>query len=427
MSNVRGLVCRGCGKRFKADAVFRCDVCFSPLDVDYNYAKIRKAVTHKRIQRGAAGIQRYNEFLPADMEKRPGLSAGMTPLHRAERLGELLGVKNLYIKDDGSNPTFSSKDRMVSVAVARGIEMGFEAFACASAGHMSLSLAAHAARAGVRCRLLVPSGADESAIAAAMAFGAEIETVEGGAGELNRRCSEMMAEGSWGFVNVNLRPWHAEGAKTVAFEIAEQLDWNAPHHVFVPVGSGATIRMIKKGFEELVETELIKTTRTRLHGAQAAGCSTVAAAFLAGSDIIRPVEPKTIAKSISISNPADGTAALATIRETGGRAFAIPEDEIIEGVKLLAEKEGVFADPAGGAALMAAARAAASEKGFRSSDIVVVYVSGHGSRTPGLAKKAAKAVCAPRTAPVAGDHSSDETEAAEPSDAGNDFSSVEGE
>lgn len=388
MPNVRGLVCRGCGKRFKAEAEYRCDVCFSPLDVDYLYAKVKKAVTRKRIQRGEAGIQRYAEFLPADMNRRSGLSAGMTPLHSAARLGEILGIRNLYLKDDTCNPTFSSKDRMVSVALARGVELGFRAFACASSGNLAHSLAAHAARAGVKCRLLVPSGASDAGLEAAVLYGAEIEYVDGGVPALNSRCGELMSSGEWAFVNVNLRAYYSEGAKTISYEIAEQLGWELPHHVFVPVGSGATIHKMKKGFAELVDAELVKESKLRMHGAQAAKCSTVAAAFLAGSDIIKPAQPGTIAKSLAVSNPADGMAALGAIRDSGGSAYEISEEEILQGVKLLAEKEGIFADPAGGAALMAAKKAADS-KTFRATDIVVVYVSGHGGKILSLARKAA--------------------------------------
>lgn len=388
MPNVRGLVCRGCGKRFKAEAEYRCDVCFSPLDVDYLYAKIKKAVTRKRIQRGAAGIQRYVEFLPADMNRRPGLTAGLTPLHNAARLGDILGIKNLYIKDDTCNPTFSSKDRMVSVAVARGIELGYRAFACASSGNLAHSLAAHAARAGVKCLLLVPAGASDAGLEAAALYGAEIEYIEGGPAALNSRCGDLMSGGEWAFVNANLRAYYSEGAKTVAYEIAEQLGWDLPHHVFVPVGSGATIQKMRKGFQELVDSELAKESKLRMHGAQAAKCSTVAAAFLAGSDIIKSVQPGTIARSIGVANPADGMAALEAIRESGGAAYEISEEEILQGVKLLAEKEGIFADPAAGAAMMAAKKAA-DAKIFRATDIVVVYVSGHGGKTPALAKKAA--------------------------------------
>lgn len=390
MPNVRGLVCRGCGKRFKAEAEYRCDVCFSPLDVDYLYAKIKKAVTRKRIQRGAAGIQRYVEFLPADMNRRPGLTAGLTPLHSAARLGDILGIKNLYIKDDSCNPTFSGKDRLVSVAVARGTELGFKAFACASSGNLAHSLAAHAARAGAKCLLLVPAGASDAGLEAAALHGAEIEYVEGGPSALNARCGELMAGGEWAFVNVNLRAYYSEGAKTVAFEIAEQLGWDLPHHVFVPVGSGATIQKMKKGFQELVDSELSKESKLRMHGAQAAKCSTVAAAFLSGSDIIKSAQPGTMARSIAVANPADGMAALAAIRDSGGSAYEISEEEILQGVKLLAEKQGIFADPAGAAALMAAKKAA-DAKTFRATDIVVVYVSGHGGKTSSLAKKAAGA------------------------------------
>ena len=383
LSNITGLVCRDCRRRYSAEAVSRCEVCFGALEADYNYSKIRKQVTRKRIQRGPGSIWRYREFLPVDADKAVDIAPGFSPLLRADRLGEALGIKHLFIKNDTVNPTFSCKDRMVSIAVSKAVELDYNAVACASLGNLAHSLAVHAARAGIKGYVLAPSGSDETQLLATGMFAPKLITVNGATSDLNKLCREAMESMPWAFVNVNLRPYYSEGAKTIGFEILEQLGWNLPDHVIVPAASGTTIAMVKKGITEMYEGELVKKPRVAYHAVQAQGCSPIVKAFESGSELIQPETPNTIAKSLSVGNPPDGAYALNTIRDTHGTATGVNDQEMLEGVKLLAESEGIFAEPAGGAAVMAAKKLA-SKKTFKASDAVVLVITAHGMKTPEL-------------------------------------------
>lgn len=381
MGNFTNLKCKECGRTFEPGAVSVCEYCFGALDVDYNYERITKLVTKKRIRRNNPDIWRYSDFLPLDGPNFVDLSPGFTPLLKADRLGAELGIKNLYIKNETVNPTFSCKDRMVAVAVSRAVELGFDTVACASTGHLAQSLAAHAARAGLKSYIFIPHDAEPVKLTSTRIYDPTLIAVKGTTARINSLCNEVMSRVRWAFVNINLRPYYAEGAKTIAYEIAEQLDWNAPDHVVVPVASGTTLTKIHKGFGELAATELLRTAHVALHGVQPEGCAPIVNSFLRGSELIQPVIPATIAKSLSIGDPADGIYAMRVIRETGGQATAVSDKEIIDGVKLLAKTEGVYAEPAGGAAVAALGRLSKA-RAFRASDTVVAVITGLGMKTP---------------------------------------------
>jgi threonine synthase len=381
LGNHTTLKCKECGRTFEPGAISACEFCFGPLDVDYNYGRIAKLVTKKRIRKGPASIWRYSEFLPLDGTHIVDLAPGFTPLQPAERLGVELGLRNLFIKNETVNPTFSCKDRMVAVATSRALELGYEVVACASTGNLAHSLAAHAARAGLKSFIFVPHDAEQVKLTATAVYDPVLVAVRGTTARINALCNEIMNRVPWAFVNINLRPYYSEGAKTIAYEIAEQLDWQAPDHVIVPVASGLMLTKIHKGFNELVLTELLRDQRVAMHGVQAQGCAPVVNAFNKGSELIQPVTPATIAKSLSIGNPADGLYALKIIRETGGTAVAISDNDIIQGIKLLARTEGIFAEPAGGAAVAALEQLARSRV-IKPADRAVVVISGLGMKTP---------------------------------------------
>lgn len=381
MGNLTTLKCRECGRTSEPGAASVCEYCFGPLDVDYNYGRISKLVTKKRIRKGPASIWRYIEFLPLDGTRLIDLSPGFTPLQPAERLAAELGIRNLFIKNETVNPTFSCKDRMVAVAVSRAVELGYDTVACASTGNLANSLAAHAARAGLKSFIFIPHDAEPVKLTCTSVYDPVLIAVRGSTARINALCNEVMNRWPWAFVNINLRPYYSEGAKTIAYEIAEQLDWQAPDHVVVPVASGSMLTKIHKGFTELVLAELLRTQHVAMHGVQAEGCSPVATAFQKKSELIQPVNPATIAKSLAIGNPADGLYALKIIRETGGSAVAVSDNEIIQGMKLLARMEGIFAEPAGGAAIAALDKLARA-RAFKPTDKVVAVVSGLGMKTP---------------------------------------------
>ncbi len=381
LGNFTSLKCRECGRKFDAVAASVCEYCFGALDVDYNYQRIAKIVTKKRIRRLEPDIWRYHDFLPVEGTEFVNLSAGYTPLQRANRLGAELGIKNLFIKNETMNPTFSVKDRMVAVAVSRAVELGFDTVACASTGSLAHSLAAHAARAGLKSCIFIPHDAEPMKLTSTQIYDPLLIAVKGSTSRINSLCNEAMSRMNWGFVNINLRPYYAEGAKTISYEIAEQLDWNAPNHVIVPVASGTTLMKMHKAFKELVETELLRSQHVVMHGVQAEGCAPVVNAFSRGSELIQPVIPATMAKSLSIGDPADGIYAVRAIRESGGRAEAVSDAEMVEGIRLLARTEGIYAEPAGGAAVATLVRFA-KEKIFKPSDTVVAVVTGLGMKTP---------------------------------------------
>jgi len=379
---VAGLRCRECGRGYPAEALHVCDFCFGPLEVTYDYERIAATVTRERIAAGPRTIWRYADLLPVADPAPVDLGAGFTPLVRADRLAAELGLGELWIKDDTANPTGSFKDRVVSVALTKARQLGFKVAACASTGNLANSVAAHAARAGMESVVLIPADLERAKVTMTTVYGGRVVAVEGTYDDVNRLCAELTSERpGWAFVNVNVRTYYAEGSKTLAFEVAEQMGWTAPDHVVVPVASGSQLTKIAKGFKELYAVGLLAEEPTvRISGAQALGCSPVADAFKAGKDAIRPVKPDTIAKSLAIGNPADGWYALDTVRSTGGSFASATDEEIIEGIKLLARTEGIFAETAGGVTVASLVKLV-SEGVIRPEEKVVIFVTGHGLKT----------------------------------------------
>ena len=382
MKTVIGLRCRECGRDFPDEALHVCDFCFGPLEVAYDYDAISALVSRASIESGPRSMWRYQDLLPVSGEDPVDLGAGYTPLVRADRLGAELGIKELWIKDDTANPTGSFKDRVVSVALTKARQLGFKVAACASTGNLANSVAAHAARAGMASVVLIPSNLEAAKIMMTAVYGGQLVAVDGTYDDVNRLCAELTSERpTWAFVNVNVRSYYAEGSKTLAFEIAEQLGWVAPDHVVVPIASGSQLTKVDKGFAELGKVGLLdEVPHVRISGAQAAGCSPVATAFASEVDAILPVRPDTIAKSLAIGNPADGWYALDVIRRSGGSCGAVTDAEIIEGIKLLARTEGIFAETAGGVTIATLAKLAASGV-IRPDERTVAIVSGHGLKT----------------------------------------------
>ncbi len=382
MDHVIGLRCRECGREFPAEALHVCDFCFGPLEVAYDYERIAATISPGRIAEGPRTIWRYRDLLPVDDPSPVDLGVGFTPLVRADRLAAELGLGELWVKDDSANPTGSFKDRVVSVALTKARQLGFKVAACASTGNLANSVAAHAARAGMDSIVLIPHDLEAAKVTMTAVYGGTVVAVTGTYDDVNRLCAELTSEHpTWAFVNINVRTYYAEGSKTLAFEVAEQLGWQAPDHVVVPVASGSQLTKVAKGFEELEKVGLIEGgRRVRVSGAQAAGCAPVATAFAEGSDAIRPVKPSTIAKSLSIGNPADGWYALEAVRRSGGAFAAVTDDEVIEGIRLLARTEGIFAETAGGVTIATLAKLAA-EGVVRRDERVVALVTGHGLKT----------------------------------------------
>jgi len=379
---VEGLRCRECGHPYPAEALHVCEWCFGPLEVVYDYEAIRKVVSRERIASGPLSIWRYADLLPASAEGAVSLGAGFTPLVRADRLAAELGLGELWIKNDTLNPTGSFKDRVVSVALTKAQELGFKVAACASTGNLANSVAAHAAHAGMESVVFIPSNLEAGKVVTTAVFGGKLIAVDGNYDDVNRLCAELASEHpSWAFVNVNVRTYYAEGSKTLAFEVAEQLGWQAPDHVVVPVASGSQLTKVAKGFQELFKVGLLdEEPHVRVSGAQAAGCSPVAEAFAAGRDAIKPVRPETIAKSLAIGNPADGPYALDAVRESGGSFGCVTDEEIVDGIRLLARTEGIFAETAGGVTIASLAQLARSGV-VRPDERVVAYVTGNGLKT----------------------------------------------
>ena len=346
---MQSLVCRECGKEYPTEAIHVCELCFGPLEVKYNYEEIKQKISRSSIEAGPRSLWRYLDLLPVEGQGSIGISAGFTPLIRAKNLGAFLGIDELYIKNDCVNhPTLSFKDRVVAVALTRARELGFETAACASTGNLANSVAAHAAQAGMQCYVFIPSDLEAAKVLGNLIYRPKVIEVEGTYDDVNRLCSEIAGERRWAFVNVNIRPYYAEGSKTLAFETVEQLGWRTPDQVVVPMASGSLLTKIWKGLNEFHKVGLIGPVSTKVHGAQAEGCSPISTAFKQGRDFFKPVKPNTIAKSLAIGNPADGYYALITAAESGGVMETVTDDEIIEGIKLLAQTEGVFAETAGG-------------------------------------------------------------------------------
>ncbi len=381
MSFVKGLKCRECGAPYPVEPVAICEECFGPLEVDYDYAAIKTQLTREEIASRPKTMWRYRELLPLDGDPAVGLQTGCTPLVRAERLAKALGVGELYIKNDAvQHPTLSFKDRVVAVALSKAREFKFEAVGCASTGNLANSVAANAAAAGFPAYILIPDNLEKSKVLGTQIFGANVVPVQGNYDDVNRLCSEIAGRHRIGFVNVNLRPFYGEGSKTFGYEIAEQLGWQAPDAVVVPMAGGSLITKIYKAFGELAKLGLIEETKTRFYGAQATGCNPIAAAVKAGTRDIRPVKPNTIAKSLAIGNPADGYFATGVITNTGGWSEDVSDAEIIDAIKLLAETEGIFTETAGGTTLAVTKKLIAQGR-LTAKDRIVIAITGNGLKT----------------------------------------------
>jgi threonine synthase len=386
------LRCRECEAEYPLEAQYVCERCFGPLEVAYDHSRLADGgldELRRRIQAGPQNIWRYADFLPlaggppgpsGRLTSRVGLPAGCTPLIRADRLARELGLKEVWVKNDAANPTHSFKDRVVSVAVARARELGFQTIACASTGNLANSVAAHGAALGLESYVFIPADLEEQKVLATGVYGTKLVAVKGNYDDVNRLCTELSAERDWAFVNVNLRPYYAEGSKTLAYEIAEQLGWRQPDRCVVPIASGSLFTKIAKGFAEWRALGLVGGERPRMNGAQADGCAPVASAYAAGHDVCRPVKPDTIAKSLAIGNPADGPYALEEARASGGGIDAVSDEEIRQGISLLARTTGIFTETAGGVTTAVLAKLA--ERGeIDPEERVVAVITGEGLKT----------------------------------------------
>lgn len=381
MTHHLGLRCRSCGAEEKIVARSYCDACFGPLEVHYDLPRLRGVLTREVIDRREPGIYRFLELLPLDARPAFGEDVGGTPLCPAPRLGKALGIKDLYLKNDAVNaPTLSFKDRVVAVALAKAKEFGFEMVGCASTGNLGNSVAAQAARAGLRAFILIPKGLERAKVLGSLIYSPTLIEVEGNYDEVNRLCSQIVDEHPIGFVNVNLRPYYAEGSKTLGFEVARDLGWRAPAAVVCPMAGGALIGKIYKAFRELQSLDLIPEAKTQMFGAQALGCQPIVNAFERGDHEIRPVKPNTIAKSLAIGNPADGYFASKLITESGGVATGVTDPEIVAGMRLLADTEGLFAETAGGVVIAVTKRLAEAGR-LAVEGPVVLAITGNGLKT----------------------------------------------
>jgi threonine synthase len=375
------LECRECGARYPVEPLTICEECFGPLEPAYDLAAIDGVDFRKHVEAGPPSLWRYEPLLPGGPDvPRVDLGAGFTPLRRAERLAERLGLETLWIKDDSVNPSNSFKDRVVTVATTMARAFGFEAISCASTGNLANATAAHAAKIGMPCYVFVPDDLERAKILATEAYGAKVVAVKGSYDDVNRLCTEVAEALPWAFVNVNMRPFYAEGSKSLGFEVAEQLGWRLPDHVIVPVASGALMTKVHRAFRDLSAIGAVEETTYRISGAQAEGCSPVAQAFAANADEVRPVKPNTIAKSLAIGNPADGRYAIQTARGTGGWIDACTEAEVLQGLRLLAETEGVFTETAGGVTIAVLKRLVESGV-VRPEEETVALITGNGYKT----------------------------------------------
>jgi threonine synthase len=374
------LKCKECGSSYALDATFVCENCFGPLEVSYDFGSLDAAEARRKISAGSRGIWRYGDFLP--FEGRPGdpLEPGLTPLIRADRLAERLGLGELWIKNDAANPTHSFKDRVVAVAIAKAKELGFETVACASTGNLANAVAAHAAAAGLDSYVFVPADLEEQKLLATGVYGTKLVGVKGTYDDVNRLCTELAQSRPWAFVNVNLRPYYAEGSKTLAYETIEQLGWSLPDRIVCPIASGSLFTKLGRGIGEWLDLGLVEGELPTFCGAQAEGCSPVATAFAEGTDVCKPQKPETIAKSLAIGDPADGPYALELARQTGGTIESVSDEEIRAAIKLLAETTGVFTETAGGVTIGVLAKLA--ERGaIDPGEQVVAYITGEGLKT----------------------------------------------
>jgi threonine synthase len=366
---------------YPAGPLWVCSQCLGPLEVAFDYDAIRGTITREKIEARPQNLWRYRELLPSDGEPRTGLHSGFTPLVKADRLAARLGVKELYVKDDSVNhPTCSYKDRVVSVAATRAVELGFNTFACASTGNLAGSVASHAARLGLECSVFIPDDLELGKVAGASVYRPRIIAVRGNYDDVNRLCTQVADQYGWGFANINLRAYYAEGAKTYGFEIAEQLGWKLPRHVVSPVAGGTLMPRILKAFEEFRQIGIVDGDLPAMHVAQAAGCSPIVNALEENLEFPEPVKPKTIAKSIAIGNPADGFQVVRAVKATGGSGAKVGEDDIVRGIQLLAETEGIFTEGAGGVTV-AATRQLIESGAIPRDESIVICITGNGYKT----------------------------------------------
>ena len=378
--SVEALKCKECGTRYPLDARYACESCWGPLEVAYDFSSLDPESARRRIQAGPHSLWRYADFLPFESPPKTALPAGMTPLVRADRLAQALGLREVWVKNDAANPTHSFKDRVVSVALPKARELGYGVLACASTGNLANAVAAHAAANGLESYVFVPSDLEEQKILATGVYGTNLVSVRGSYDDVNRLCTQLADEREWAFVNVNLRPYYAEGSKTLAYEIAEQLGFEQPDRVVVPIASGSLFTKVARGFEEWRSLGLIEGEPPTFNGAQAVGCSPVAQAFEAGHDVCRPVKPTGIAKSLAIGNPADGPYALDLARRSGGAIDAVDDQEIRDGIRLLAETTGIFTETAGGTTT-AVLKKLAERGDIDRDERVVLVITGEGLKT----------------------------------------------
>jgi threonine synthase len=378
---MRALKCRECGREYPLAATHVCEFDFGPLEVVYDYDRIKRTLTRPTIEGRGKNMWRFRELLPLAGEPTVGLQVGHTPLVKADRLARRLGIRELWIKNDTVNyPSLSFKDRVVSVALSRAKELGFSTVACASTGNLANSVAANAASAGLKAYVFIPSDLEHGKIVNSLIYGATVIGIKGHYDEVNRLCAEIAGKFGWAFVNVNMRPYYAEGSKTMGYEIVEQLGWRVPPNTVICMASGSLLTKIQKSYQELIKLGLAPETEYKIHGAQATGCSPISTAQKAGLDFFKPVKPNTIAKSLAIGTPADGFYALKTMKETGGCAEDVSDDEIRDGIRLLAETEGIFAETAGGVTVGVAQKLIASGK-ISANDSAVLCITGNGLKT----------------------------------------------
>jgi threonine synthase len=377
---VQALQCKECHTTYPLDARYVCENCFGPLEVAYDHSGVDPAEAKRKIQAGPQTIWRYADFLPFSAPPQPGLPVGLTPLQRAPRLAEALGLGEVWIKNDTANPTHSFKDRVVAVALAKAQELGYQVVACASTGNLANAVAAHSAAAGLESYVFIPVDLEEQKVLATGVYGTNLVAVRGTYDDVNRLCTEISGDRDWAFVNVNVRPYYAEGSKTIAFEIAEQLGFELPDRVVAPIASGSLFTKIARGFQEWLDVGLLDGSLPTFNGAQAAGCSPVAQAYKAGRDICRPVKPDTIAKSLAIGNPADGPYALDLARRSSGSIDSVTDEEIRDGIRLLAQTTGIFTETAGGVTT-AVLRKLAERGDIGADERVVAVITGDGLKT----------------------------------------------
>lgn len=379
--SAKSLNCKECGATYGLDASYVCENCFGPLEVSYDFSELDPVSTKRRIQAGSRGIWRYGDFLPFEGSPGDPLEPGLTPMVKADRLAERLEIDaELWIKNDAANPTHSFKDRVVAVAVAKARELGFDTVACASTGNLANAVAAHAAAAGLESYVFVPANLEEQKLLATGVYGTNLVGVRGNYDDVNRLCTQLAETRPWAFVNVNLRPYYAEGSKTIAYETVEQLGWELPDRVVCPIASGSLFTKVGRGFQEWLDLGLVTGEQPAFNGAQAEGCSPVATAFAEGWDVCKPQRPDTIAKSLAIGDPADGPYAIEQARRTGGAIDSVTDEEIRSAIRLLAETTGIFTETAGGVTI-GVLRKLAERGEIDAGERVVVYITGEGLKT----------------------------------------------